>query len=118
MCAHGDLAARQLDSHPDDRSRIRDQLERPGVGHRDDATVQQALEQTGDQGPAGHHDLAAPVVDVGVEARPGLGVEPDVAPVGGERRDLLRPLADAGDLVGHGTQRPPPTALPPGSSGL
>ena len=50
-CAHDDLAARQLDSHPDDRSRIRDQLERPGVGHRDDATVQQALEQTGDQGP-------------------------------------------------------------------
>ncbi len=105
MCPHRDLLAAQLDSHTDDRSRVGDQLERPGLGHRDHPAVEQTLEQARDQGGAGDHDLPAPVVDVGVEPGPGLGVETDVAPVGGERRDLLRPLANAGHLVGHRAQR-------------
>ena len=58
-----------------------------------DAGIQQALEQAGDQRGAGDAQVAGLFVDRRVQAGSGLGVETDVGPVGGKRRDPRRPLA-------------------------
>ena len=66
------------DPDADDRAVIGDQFVGAGIGLRGHAGIEQPLEQSGDQRRAGHAQVGV-LVDLGVQAGPGLGVESDIA---------------------------------------
>lgn len=103
--ANADAAIGRGDAHPGDLPVLGDELFGPRVHPRRHPEVQQALEEAGDQRGAGHAQVTCSFVDRGVQPRPGLGVEPDVGPVGRERRYPRCPFAQLGKVEGHRAQR-------------
>jgi hypothetical protein len=63
--------------------------------------VQQSLQQPGYECGAGHAQVAGLPVDRRVQPRSGFGVETDVGPIGGKRRDAIAPLAKPGQVIGN-----------------
>ena len=94
-----------VDSYPDDTAVVGNQLQRPGLRVESHATVEQTLQQPGDERGARHAVVAGLAVDRGVDPGPGLGVDADVAEVGGKRCDPVFPFAETGQVERFGVQR-------------
>ncbi len=106
------------DSHAGDDAVLGDQFDGPGPGERCDPGVEHALEEPRDHRGAGDHDVPGGVVDVGVQPRAGLGVDPDVAEIRWEGRDPVTPGRDAVEVVGDRPQRASAARTAAGQLGL
>ena len=94
--ADANILAAVVDSHPDDGAVGGDQFQRPGLRVRSHAQIEQALQQPGDQRSTRHAVVTGLTVHGGVDPCPRLGVDADVAEVGGKRRDACLSIRRAG----------------------
>lgn len=110
--ANPDGPIRQGHPHTGDFSILGDESFGPGVGVRGHPGVQQSLEEPRGQRGARNAQVAGTFVDRRVQARPGLGVETDVRPVGRERRDPGCPFAQLSQVEGAALSDLPPVGCP------